>query len=352
MDRFQRRLQYPFALEQLERWIYNEPLDKAPPLGVKPDWLSGKAGIDSPTRLHAATAVHAVKSERRNKSSLLAIYFKNFSLRLAAVRDVEVSSQTALTDFRDDVDGFLEALDEFLKVISAIAEYETDEESYQTIHRFFEDAITSCLPSGTRSYTNVQFDARHFLAYELFLLVVAILIHHSKWDGLAILLHQSYVFTRNDHAAGASCSFIFLYHENFMLKQIQSGGRMTSIETPLADQIALRRSHVADRKALIQADLILFLCARFTAGPNDGWWWPQICFQSDMDSSNFPVFLRARSCKYFERIKVIFGVKNAEDFQDRIKVIEADSGPFRSFSYSIVRRIFRSIEAEKIGTTV
>ncbi len=65
---------------------------------------------------------------------------------------------------------------------------------------------------------------------------------------------------------------------------------------------------------LMQADFILFLRSSMTALDTDSsQWWPETLLYAPEYRGPFEVFARARSHRFFDRIKRVLGAKDKED---------------------------------------
>ncbi len=337
---------YAASLEELIRWIYQKPLKSPPPLGSRPAWLDEDFSATSPTRLPALSAVQAVKRAERHLIPTLVKYFRVLSDQVSLIPNLNMRSSTVQAEALNIVSNFIAFRDEYLQVIDTLATYSTDESAYQTVHTFFENLTTACLPRpDVNTYFPNEWDHKRFLAYEMFVLAVATFIRHSRWDALSTLVHQDYVFSSSNHGRGASSAYTFFYHDNRVFRS-SSGA-----PTPLSDLVFSRPNVVVTNSEIMQADLLLYLVCKLTLDQQSrGIWYPECYAKSAWNSTNFPIFLRAKSRSYFGKFKAVLGVSSPAEFKAKISVIDGEGGPFRGLiSVGLFGSVGSSIEVDDIG---
>jgi hypothetical protein len=72
---------------------------------------------------------------------------------------------------------------------------------------------------------------------------------------------------------------------------------------------------------LMQADWIVFLRYKVVGGDHS-YWWPHTLVYSVHANQTFPIMVRCRSRRYFERAKCVFGAKDKEDLEAVIDAVK------------------------------
>ncbi|WP_105405472.1 hypothetical protein [Neorhizobium sp. T7_12] len=74
-----------------------------------------------------------------------------------------------------------------------------------------------------------------------------------------------------------------------------------------------------DFNSIMTADFILYLRGESLGGWRG--WWPETLLYADRFSGPFEIFARAKSLRYFEKIKGLLGVENKEELENRLNSI-------------------------------
>jgi hypothetical protein len=131
---------YAKNFEQLERWIYDEPLFIKPELGKKPAYLSESPTISLGTTVKFKRALEAIRNNKDYCTGALSEYFETFTVNLERFRLEEGEGE-----FDDKViqsiEEFLPLRNEAIEIFLALAQYRNRSETHRQIHRFFESLI-------------------------------------------------------------------------------------------------------------------------------------------------------------------------------------------------------------------
>jgi len=306
--------------DRLIRWVYNQPLH-VKRRGKKSAFLTETSGARVGNRSAMMRALDQLRNGKPTASASLAEYLSSIAedferLRLTKEKGVEFDDQVV-----QSIESFLPTRDELLTVIQAVARYQPSDENLQKIHRFFEALLKYYFPPpDVMQWSDTDFDNFVFITYELFLHTLAIFIEAEQFDQARYLIATDFYVGRN-HRFGnepmVDSSFVdgqlkSLEHRNSRLKL-----RRESIQ---ADLLRDRSKSGAVRfESLAQADIVLYLY--FKRKP-DCWWYPLTAIFLGMSRSALPVFARANSKKYFNRLRVLLGFETADQMREWIRQME------------------------------
>ncbi len=188
---------YGSNFEQLLRWIFDKPLYVKPKLGNPP-----KLSIDDLPVTLQTTSLHrrALKAVRENDpqySIAISDYFQLFSENLELFRIVKDER-----DFDEKVvqsiEAFLPYLNEIIGIFKALAKYQPNIESWDSMHHFLESILPYTFrPEEVKQWQRHDFDNFKFIVHELFLNAIAILAKHLRFDGILHLVQSYYYLPEN-----------------------------------------------------------------------------------------------------------------------------------------------------------
>ena len=166
-------------LEQLLRWVYDQPLHKKPGLGEKPAFLSEEAGaITLATSSRHKRAIDALRNSRDHAIPAVTEYFTVLSAELEKLRldpDADPFDDAVV----QNIESFLPYRNEAIELFIALALYQDTPETRITLHRFFERLIPYLDRSPRLTqWKDCDFDNFRFIVHELFLYALASLILH------------------------------------------------------------------------------------------------------------------------------------------------------------------------------
>jgi hypothetical protein len=186
------------------------------------------------------------------------------------------------------------------------------------IHRLFERLAPFLQrPETVNIWRESDFDNYRFIVWELYLYAVAIFIQAERFSAASVLINTKFFIEGGSNRNEKMHSFGILHQslESFEHRN----GRLKLNRVSLRAYIIERRSHASGVKFthLMQADFILFLrdaqiCLTTSDYQN---WWPDTLVFSSRVSGPFEIFARAESKKYFDQMKILFGIDQKTDFE-------------------------------------
>jgi hypothetical protein len=173
---------YNENFERLLRWVFDKPLYKKPALGNMPSFLDEGEHISLGTTSQFKRCIEAIKSNKPYAAGAFEDYCTSFASNLERFR-----LQRSDGEFDDavvkSIEEFLPYRNEFIQLITTIAQYSPSPDFIHSIHRFFENLIQYMeRPSNVSQWSDTDFDNFIFIVHELFLYTIAILIKHERYQ--------------------------------------------------------------------------------------------------------------------------------------------------------------------------
>ena len=208
---------YATNYDQLLRWIFGKPAFPKPSLGRPPSFVTDEDLTILPVDSKFRRAVDAIKQNSSNSLGALNDYLEALSSNFGALR---ITAKDENLPFDDDVvasiEGFLPYRNEFIEVITHIAQANVSEAYIEAIYRFFERVAPYLTepPEGVRSWNNRDFDNYRFIVSELYLYTISLLLRYESFRSVGLLLSSKYyVEHEGRYGREAMQSFGVLYRE-------------------------------------------------------------------------------------------------------------------------------------------
>jgi len=353
---------YEDNYEQLLRDIFDRPTHARPPIGVRPKYLENEAPSTLPTAHRVAAIRRAFLDERRNAPLLVKQYYAAF---LNALRDFEPKPDEFKTDNFIDLtlnrmeqtkplrDDFISFLETYLEVSPTF-----DQEALES---FFENLASYFYPKAVANYSlndlnSLSFDYLRFFVYETILYSATILLKAERFEVLGSLLHHTFLIIGQYREEARVEDYRLFNVYNATLNKHQNTSFQMNRLSVVADNIKSRATGTYTFDELKQSDLLLYHIGELVYfEPNAhsrAFWRPET---SAYNTYGLTIFARLVSKRYFDKIKVLFGVETPEELKSRVLEFENDSftQTWLRSDYSMNRNIpqlSRLINFEKIGT--
>jgi len=320
---------YEEEYERLLRWVYDRPVYVKPPRGKKPAFLSEAPGVKVGNISAMKRALEQLRDGKPAASGALEEYLTSVAedfeqLRIVKEKGVEFDDQVI-----QSIESFLPTRDVLLTVIQAVARYQPSDENVQKVHRFFEGLLKYYgPPADVNQWGDSDFDNFVFIAYELFLHTIAIFIDAEQFERARYLIDTDFYVGRNYRFGNASMVSANSIEDNLKSLEVRKTRLNLSRESIQADLVRDRcKSGLVRFELLAQADVILYL--HFKRKPNS-WWYPFTMVFLGMSHSALPVFARANSKKYFNRLRGLLGFDTADEMREWIDGMETGNALPRS----------------------
>lgn len=294
---------YAENFEKLLRWVFDKPLHVRPELGKPPSFL---ADADTPqlgTSSLAKRVIDGFKNDKAHARGALDEYLSRFSENLEKFRIAPGANNDDLVI--ESIENFLPYRNEFIQVLTVMAQYADVDTHAPRVHRFFESLIPlMSRPEGVNQWVPADFDNFIFIVHELFLYAVSILLHYEKFDTTTILLSRPYFVPGNsEYGRDVSASYVLFrqYCKSLDVRNNRLQLRRLSLR---ADLLKKRTEGTGiPFRNLMQADFVCYMRAQF-AGEK---WIPETLIYASNQYSAFEIFARSKSKAYLEKIFPLLG---------------------------------------------
>lgn len=317
---------YAAEFERLLRWIFGKPLNIKPDIGSPPAFLNDdNAQLSLGTTPAHRRVLDAIRNQKAHAQGALEEYCSLFARNLQRFR-----IEGAAPDFDETVVRSITELlpyrNEFIRLVSVIAQYAPQEEFSRKLHRFFEQLIPyfDRPPGAVSQWNEWNFDNFKFFVDELFLYALAILIKHERFSQAAILLSQPYYDSRRQEQYGLDPMVGFTTFSHFLSSMQQRNQRLQLNKISVRAMILNERSVGSgiEWRDIAQADFVAFLRAELHAGDGPSGWLPDAQVYSGTVRGPFEIFARARSKSYFDQIKILLGVESRDDIGELMRLYQ------------------------------
>ena len=317
---------YGTEFDRLVQWIYGQPLYIRPKIGLKPSFLSDNdesGKIDSAVLFRRAS--EAVKNNQTNAVALVNEYFLTIATGMEAFRVNGLPEN--LKEFDDvvveSIVDFIKYRNEIIEIFSAIAQYACTEDMLRAVHHFFEKIIPyTDRPAHINSWNEWDFDNFKFILHELFLYAIAIFIKNERFDAASYFIDNEY-FWENPSGNNNKMHNYIIFREHLRILDFRNRRLNLNRLSLRADMLKERCKNTAvGFNHIMAADLILYLRSRNSSV----WhmWWPETLIYTSHFGTAFELFARAKSTRYFERIKGLLGVQNTQEFKLLIEKLHSE----------------------------
>ena len=317
---------YAEDFDALLRWVFDKPLDKPPPLGRPPAFLTeDEHAIRLATTFLQRRAVDAMKSGKSNALASLTEYLERVVDEFPRLRvSYKPDNKAALGDeMIHSIEAFLPYRNELIATFVTVAIYCNEQRSWEILHRFFEHLIPfKDRPDSMTSWNPDEFDNYNFIIWELFLYLVSSNLKYEKFDAVEYFLSARYYDGSSaSQRDGRMKDFRVFWTQSRTLDTRQQQLRLN---IPSLQSMLLKERNGGQSVGFdltITADLILWLRS---LDRKDGPWYPFTSAYISRYQPTVELFARAQSIRHFNKIKGMLGVKDLETL--KAKVAEFDKG--------------------------
>lgn len=324
---------YAENFEKLVRWVFDKPLFKKPELGKPPSFITDANAPVLGTTPLAKRAVDGLRSDKAYARGAVDEYLTTFADQLERFR--LVPGEGELDDrVAKSIEDFLPARNEFLQVLTTLAQY-ADTSSYSPrLHRFYESLITYLdRPPHINQWNELDFDNFKFIVHELFLYGVAVLLKGEHFGVTDYLLGQPY-YVPGDSDYGKNATVTFTALQEYVKSLEIRNQRLKKGRASLRADLLEQRSHASGLafRHVMQADLVCFL--RGDMMGVDSWhrWWPDTLLYAQRHHGPFEIFARASSQAYLPSVLKVIGAPDLPALKAKLESYAKDNS-FPRWSY-------------------
>lgn len=305
--------EYYKKIEEILRWIFDEPVLVKPPIGKKPVFSKTSA---TPNSTHTfRLAIDSIKSGKRTLQSDVRVFLESFLVDALGLR-IGLSKVSEYDEFRLSLDKCSTIRDEFVEILDSIVDID-DKPGFSEIEKVFFD-LSLTMSTNRISHepelgpSNDNFD---YFVHELFLHSLSRLIKKEKYDFIDSFLAQRY--TSNAGRGKKSTNFSVFHSSPRLIRAWNESKQNGKLYFPVGDLIFDRsKSSRAQFSDIAFADLVLYFRDAFDALRNDERqkWFSQTLLYASIENIQFPLAIRAESSRLFQPVMSIFGASQITDF--------------------------------------
>lgn len=312
--------------ETLLRAIFDKPLNPKPALGKPPTYLSEEAKPASRTRHKLEVLRLAATEAKANFSGSLQDYLVSFR---EALEDHRIErGRDGLLDEKvvKSISELLPYRDEFIDLMLIVSLFRDDERTYTQIHSFFEDSLRYLHDfGGLFTFETRELDNYRFFLHELFLYSIAALVKNDRYEQANVLLSRGYLARLN--ASQAELQRFAIFSTSSHSLELDRKGRLGLHDDSLTGHLIHERITRPELNAelLIETDFILHLRSLLEVQGQTYhpviWFWTLMPFRRyhrDID-----IFVKAQSGYRFERLKLLLGVNDKDDFAEKLLTLDS-----------------------------
>lgn len=338
------------SYENLLRNIFKRPAYAKPKLGTVPSYLFE----DTPQHHKTSSLVRSFdnlvsKSPARLNPLIrefLDEYYRSideFVITFSSRDTIEVGKAIC-----DNIQSYTPLRDDFIQFFDKVLKLE-DLFDIDILIGFFERMPQLTYPREDRSqWYDGDFDNFRFFIHELFLCVIALGLKNENYKYIEELLHSHYFFKSRYDDKPKPEHFTKIYHHITSIKQYYNQAFSQNYFSPMAELIIKRVAKEITKDHIIDADL---LC-HYVAELSGNFWFPLTYIYRSR--GNFHLLGRLVSQRFFEKVKGIFNVGDAEGFRNLLQSYkERNKNPDRvsySGSFDRVLPLYEVVDADSVAT--
>lgn len=311
-------------------------------LGKKPGFLTETEGtIRLATTVDFRRTIDAIKNGRVYAAAALAEYFSTMSAELEKFR-IPVDADPFDEAIVKNIEEFLPYRNQIIEVFSTAAIYLDNEETRNTIHRFFQSLVPYLSRTDVSiGWKETDFDNFRFIVQELFLYCIAIYVKNERFQAISSLLEKEFYVKANARFGNEVMNSYKIFQTHIQSFKIRNDRLELNRLSLLADILRNRCTGVSvEFEKLMVSDFILFIRGKVEF-PDEFMWRPDTLVFLGRFANRFEIFSRCRSTVYFDKVKIVLGVKTKQDLEALLARMEFERGgvpqwQFESFSPRIV----------------
>jgi hypothetical protein len=343
---------YGEEFDRIVRWAWGQPLYVRPEKGACPGFITAKTASGKiASSVAFRRSFDAIRNNAPNAVAATNEYLGIITQGLEAFR---TKADNGNQDTFDDlvvksIDEFTPYRNELIELFTAIAQYSLSDEIIEVAHRFFEKLIPYLdRPEHIRVASDSEFDNYRFIVHELFLYCLGSCLRFEKFHLAAYLIDNNYYYMNVDTGESDMKKYTLFRRHIATLSRRNDRLNLRRLSVR-ADMLKERNKGTGcDFNYIMTADFILY----FRGHTSEIWhmWWPETLLYATQFGRPFEMFVRARSNKYFDKIKCLLRVNNKQDIKDILGRIAKDSRIIPNWQYESINPE-RLIGFDAIATT-
>lgn len=311
------------SYEQLLRWLIDRPQHIKPKLGNVPETMLQTQPVATATQSRARRAEEAIRQASSSAAGLVQEYGDTLYAELKLLGPVETTDVPFDETILSSAAAMRPYVHQLAEVVGTIARFCEDVRVWQRVLSIYEQLGTLMFREPELSRWHAyQFDAYKIVVHDAFLTVIAIALEAERFDLVRAALVRPYLVRDHDGGDKPATSDFTVFNQ--YVESFESRKRRLNLNRISLHADIVKETHPSGStpsfEALMQADFVLYLSAD---GPQGGRrWYPLTLVYASDRFSPFPLFARAESSDYLDRITPIFGVETVEEFKQKIANVE------------------------------
>lgn len=345
---------YEEEYEKLIRNIYEKPSFKKPKLGSKPEWLEA----DRTNLFPLQDLIRQLKgaSSKRKQDVLVQRFSAQHVEILKSYYDKDVRDGKQVYEIWGELKGVRDYYLDFLDVL-----LETECDLGNMVCGFFEylyNTLTdvNSFNSNSISCREAEFDIYKTYIWELFVCTVTFLRNYENYRALNEILSNTYFLNQSGFGGLTKPSNYsqFRHYSRLLEEQYKQNTDKKNLFTLMGNTLCFEREKypIYTKETLAQADLFLyqvfnaFDLVNNEEGYRGAYWFPT-CYVYAREGDN--EWTRLKSRKYCEKMCVLFGVTDIDEFKQKISKCTYEREIRYSGSFDSAPAILNCIKIEDIG---
>lgn len=307
---------YELGYDQLLRDIYEKPLIKKPALGSMPTYLE----TDRPILLNTAKEQSFLKSINEQTFSLKDWIEQYFDKFISSLSQFKVTfNGWKNKDLVDLIENSIESMQlvnsDFVNALENVAANRECTgilfvDFFEKLLQYYEDEGIDLATSNKVCY--LVNDNYRFFNYELFLSFVTIMLKHERFDIIKDVVSTDFCILSNRMGKQVKpLNFIEFQKHNYTLDRVKNNWNNSNHHSEVA---SLLRSKIDGKlfEQMIESDLLLYYLSLVYNKSEETYrrWHPELSIYN----TAFYVLPKMVSCRYFDKVKILFGVQDKDSF--------------------------------------
>ncbi len=337
--------------DQLLRDIYDKPMHKRPVLGVMPTYLREDKPAFLPTAHKVETIKKSILEGRLNVEILIQDYLELFLSILPSykIKYEEFNATNFIQKVEEGIIQMLPLRDDFISFLQIIAKtsYCTGELFVDFIEHYLqtlEDNKIDLLEGG--QLDSLIFDHFRYFNYDWFLSISQVLINSERFDVLFAIVKSHYCVVNRNHLIKSvdEKSFMSFQSYNYTLNKYKNNTGRYSV---VADTVYNNATKI-QADDLIKTDLLLFYLSLIYPSKNDFefHWYPDC----SVYNRSITVLPKLVSKRFFEKAKILFGVKTVEEFKQLVSSVKIPNDVYDN--HHMIPNIQKGLSFDDVATIV
>lgn len=306
---------YYKKIEEILRWIFDEPILVKPPIGKRPNFSvepNAKAVDASFRRL-----IESFKSGATTTSYHIVTYYENFKTDYLEFR-TRISNANSYDAMSEELNIIAPLRDEFIEVLDHIL-ISKNAEWFAEFEKVFFEIASFMSVNNNNMNVGPYTDSFDFFVYELFLHSLSRILKKEKFEYAESFLSQRYA--RNSAMNKKSVGFQ-IFRSYPKLVEEWNAKKEAKLLSPQGEMIFSRsKLSRASFEDIALADLVLYFRDLFYAfrEKERQTWYSHTLLYADIENIQFGLAVRAESAKYLPLMLKLFGAVSKQDFESVVQ---------------------------------